>query len=171
MSVIRIALDDIFESRAQTLVNTVNCVGVMGKGIALEFKRRFPEMYLDYVQRCARGEVRLGQPYLFADLVGPWVLNFPTKGHWRAASLKADIEAGLRYLDAHCQDWGITSLAVPPLGCGNGGLEWRQLGPVLYRYLSQFTIPVELYAPCSAPPDQLLVEFLSSTNHVSMKTG
>src|SRR5229473_1319945 len=99
-------IGDLFASRAQTLVNTVNCVGVMGKGIAREFKQRFPKMYGDYVQRCARGEVRLGQPYLFVDMVGPWVLNFPTKGHWRAASRETDIEAGLRYLEARYREWG-----------------------------------------------------------------
>jgi O-acetyl-ADP-ribose deacetylase (regulator of RNase III) len=156
-----IAIDDIFESRAQTLVNTVNCVGVMGKGIAREFKRRFPEMYADYVQRCARGAVRLGQPYLFADLAGPWILNFPTKGHWRSASRETDIETGVRYLEAHYQEWGITSLAVPALGCGNGGLEWGRIGPILYRCLSQLGIPVELYAPYGTPPDQLTDELLS----------
>ena len=74
---------DLFESGAQTLVNTVNCVGVMGKGIALEFKKRFPDMFEDYVARCKQSEVSLGQPYLYKSLALPWILNFPTKDHWR----------------------------------------------------------------------------------------
>src|SRR5206468_3390836 len=104
------------ESKAQTLVNTVNTVGVMGKGVALEFKKRFPEMYADYSRRCARHEVELGRPYLFKQLVGPWILNFPTKDHWRSLSKLTDIIEGLEYLHDHYKQWGITSLAVPPLG-------------------------------------------------------
>src|SRR6266536_5356806 len=112
----RILVGDILQSKAQTLVNTVNCVGVMGKGIALEFKRRFPEMYDDYVRRCDSHEVRLGRPYLWRSLTPPFVLNFPTKNHWRSPSRLDDIVEGLRYLREHYAEWGITSLAVPPLG-------------------------------------------------------
>ena len=78
---------NLFESKAQTWVNTVNCVGVMGKGVALGFKERFPEMFADYQRRCERGEVRLGRPYLFKQLVGPWIVNFPTKQHWRRSQI------------------------------------------------------------------------------------
>jgi O-acetyl-ADP-ribose deacetylase (regulator of RNase III)/uncharacterized protein YwgA len=142
---------DLFQSDAQTLVNTVNCVGVMGKGVALEFKRRFPEMYEDYLLRCKMRSVRLGQPYLFRRLSPPWIINFPTKDHWRAVSKLSDIIAGLEYLDRHYAEWGITSLAVPPLGCGQGGLEWRVVGPVLARHLQRLDIPVILYAPLGTP--------------------
>src|SRR5579862_3261164 len=114
---------DILESGAQTLVNTVNCVGIMGKGIALAFKKRFPQMYADYVERCASGRVKLGEPYIYKDLVDKWVINFPTKDHWRSVSRLADIVAGLKYLTAHYKEWGVTSIAVPPLGCGNGQLD------------------------------------------------
>src|SRR5262245_52928371 len=113
----QILVGDLFQSGAQTLVNTVNCVGVMGKGVALEFKRRFPDMYEDYVARCAARQVRLGEPYLFHRPAPPWILNFPTKDHWRAVSRLADIVAGLESLEEHYREWGITSLAVPPLGC------------------------------------------------------
>jgi O-acetyl-ADP-ribose deacetylase (regulator of RNase III) len=82
---------DLFRSEAQTWVNTVNTVGIMGKGVALEFKKRFPDMYDDYVERCRRGEVRLGKPYLFKRSTTPWVLNFPTKDHWRSVSWRASI--------------------------------------------------------------------------------
>jgi O-acetyl-ADP-ribose deacetylase (regulator of RNase III) len=151
---------DLFQSRAQTLVNTVNCVGIMGKGIALEFKARFPEMFRDYVRRCQRHEVRLGEPYLWTPIIPPWVLNFPTKDHWRAQTRVEDVEAGLRFLKSYYKEWGIRSLAVPPLGTGNGGLEWRIVGPTLYRHLSELDIPVELFAPYGTPPEELEPAFL-----------
>jgi len=157
---IRVVQGDLFESEAQTLVNTVNTVGVMGKGIALGFKKRFPQMYVDYAARCERGEVKLGTPYIWKALTPPWIINFPTKGHWRAQSRLADIERGLAYLRAHIKDWGVESLAVPPLGCGEGGLEWRIAGPVLYEHLRDFGIPVVVYAPFQAPHEQLEPEFL-----------
>jgi uncharacterized protein YwgA/O-acetyl-ADP-ribose deacetylase (regulator of RNase III) len=159
---IRVLLGDLFESGAQTWVNTVNCVGVMGKGVALGFKQRFPEMFADYERRCERGEVRLGRPYLFKQLVEPWILNFPTKQHWRQVTNIHDIIAGLQYLRCRYREWGITSLAVPPLGCGNGQLEWRVVGPTLYRYLKQLEIPVELYAPHGTPHAELQPSFLGT---------
>jgi uncharacterized protein YwgA/O-acetyl-ADP-ribose deacetylase (regulator of RNase III) len=158
---IRIREGDLFQSSAQTLVNTVNCVGVMGKGIALEFRSRFPVMYREYVQRCEHGEVKLGQPYLYRDLTLPWVINFPTKDHWRSVSRLDDIVDGLRHLKDHVAEWGVESIAVPPLGCGNGGLEWSVVGPTLYRHLSQLSVPVELYAPHGTPPAQLTPAYLT----------
>ena len=152
---------DLFESKAQTLVNTVNTVGVMGKGVALGFKQRFPEMYDDYVQRCAAGEVRLGQPYLFRQAIPPWIINFPTKEHWRGAARLDAIIEGLNYLKVHYEEWQISSVAVPPLGCGEGGLDWKVVGPTLYRHLNEFQIPVELYAPWGTPDEQLGKAFLS----------
>jgi len=158
--VVKVFFGDILNSKAQTLVNTVNCVGIMGKGIALEFKEQFPDMFNDYVERCNRNEVRLGKPYLFKKLTPPWILNFPTKGHWRSVSRIEDIVKGLKYLLQHYKEWGITSLAVPPLGCGQGQLEWKIVGSTLYRYLSQLGIPVELYAPHDTPHEELQPEFL-----------
>ena len=148
---IRVLIGDIFESKAETLVNTVNTVGVMGKGIALGFRKRFPEMYEDYVRRCEQREVRLGRPYLYRRSTPPHVINFPTKDHWRSVSKLYDIIKGLRYLQAHLPEWGVTSVAVPPLGCGEGRLEWRVVGPTLYRHLGDLSIPVELYAPFGTP--------------------
>jgi uncharacterized protein YwgA/O-acetyl-ADP-ribose deacetylase (regulator of RNase III) len=159
---IRVLSGNLFESKAQTWVNTVNCVGVMGKGVALGFKQRFPEMFTDYQRRCERGEVRLGRPYLFKHLVGPWIVNFPTKQDWRQVTNLQDIISGLEYLRAHYKDWGIKSLAVPPLGCGNGQLEWRVVGPTLYRHLSGLDIPVELYAPHGTPHSELQPSFLGA---------
>jgi uncharacterized protein YwgA/O-acetyl-ADP-ribose deacetylase (regulator of RNase III) len=159
---VKTLIGDMFKSSAQTWVNTVNCVGVMGKGVALEFKKRFPDMYSDYLQACAAGEVRLGKPYLYRRTVTPWILNFPTKDDWRAVSKLSDIIAGLIYLEEHYRIWGITSLAVPPLGCGQGQLDWRVVGPTLYRHLNRLEIPVELYAPFGTPDEELDVQFLAS---------
>lgn len=160
---IQVLVGDLFESGAQTLVNTVNLVGVMGKGVALGFKKRFPEMYRDYLARCQKRQVQLGRPYLFKSLVPPWIINFPTKDHWRSVARLEDIVRGLEYLQAHYREWGVTSLAVPPLGCGEGQLEWRVVGPTLYRYLSRLEIPVELYAPYGTPQAEMQSSFLAQS--------
>lgn len=168
---VRIRTGDLLESDAQTLVNTVNCVGIMGKGIALDFKKRFPEMFEDYVGRCKRGEVRLGEPYVYRYLTPPWVLNFPTKDHWRSHASLDDIVRGLQFLIAHYREWDITSLAVPPLGCGNGQLEWAIVGPTLYRYLGQLAVPVDLYAPYGTPLEELQLSFLEQPMGTSSRNG
>ncbi len=160
---ILVRIGDIFESKAQTLVNTVNCVGIMGKGIALEFRKRFPDMYNDYVQRCKARQVKLGQPYIYKRLAPPWILNFPTKDHWRSVSRLEDIVAGLHYLQDHYREWGIMSLGVPPLGCGQGQLEWRVVGPTLYRHLKGLDIAVELFAPFGTPHEELRPTFLDDS--------
>ena len=154
---------DLFRSDAQTLVNTVNTVGVMGKGIALEFKKRFPEMYVDYVQRCQANQVRAGEPYLYRRLTPPWIINFPTKEHWRSVARLSDIVLGLEYLEAHCNEWEVTSLAVPALGCGLGQLEWRVVGPTLYRHLSTLEIPVELFAPSDETDEEVTAGVLGGS--------
>jgi O-acetyl-ADP-ribose deacetylase (regulator of RNase III) len=143
------ASGDLFTSRAQTLVNTVNCIGVMGKGIALEFKKRYPAMFEDYVARCRLKQVRLGEPYLFRDLGGTMILNFPTKDHWRSPSRLKDIDDGLEYFVKHAADWGVTSVAFPPLGCGNGGLAWADVEPLIHRRLCGLSMAIEIYAPSS----------------------
>jgi O-acetyl-ADP-ribose deacetylase (regulator of RNase III)/uncharacterized protein YwgA len=171
MTEIKIITGDMFDSGAQTLVNTVNTEGVMGKGVALQFKNRFPDMFEDYVARCARGEVSLGRPYIYRERLYPWIVNFPTKKHWRSISRLEDIETGLGYLGAHYREWGVTSLAVPPLGCGEGGLEWRVVGRILYERLSQFDIPVMLYAPFGTPREQLEPDFLVSGVESSFDRG
>ncbi|MBI5023840.1 MAG: macro domain-containing protein [Candidatus Omnitrophica bacterium] len=156
-----VLIGNIFESGAQTIVNTVNCVGVMGKGIAAEFKERYPEMFKDYVARCERREVNPGVPYFFKEsMFSPQIVNFPTKSDWRAASRIQDIEKGLRILTEKYKEWGIESIALPPLGCGNGQLLWDAVGPLIYKYLSQWDIPVKMYAPYGAPREQLTIDFL-----------
>jgi O-acetyl-ADP-ribose deacetylase (regulator of RNase III)/uncharacterized protein YwgA len=159
---IKALIGDMFASRMQTIVNTVNCVGIMGKGIAQIFKKEYPAMFEDYAERCARGEVRLGEPYHYKDLTGVSIVNFPTKGHWRAATRLDDVEAGLNYFVKHFRAWGITSVAFPPLGCGNGGLEWATVGPLMYSKLKGLGIPVEIYAPYGTPTNQLKEDFLGA---------
>lgn len=168
---VRVQIGNLFDSQAQTWVNTVNCVGVMGKGIALEFKKRFPEMFDDYAARCRRHEVRLGHPYLYKCLVPPWILNFPTKDHWRSVAKLESITRGLEHLLQHYRQWGITSLAVPPLGCGEGQLEWRIVGRILYRYLERMDIPVEVYAPYGTPQGELEPEFYKGARTGSATAG
>ena len=90
----------------------MNCVGVMGAGIALEFKRRYPEYYEDYRERCKQGKVKLGFPYLYKRLGPPWILSFPTKDHWRSMTRLDDIVRGLEWIQKHYKEWGIESLAV-----------------------------------------------------------
>jgi O-acetyl-ADP-ribose deacetylase (regulator of RNase III)/uncharacterized protein YwgA len=137
---------DLLKSSAHALVNTVNCVGIMGKGVALSFKRKYPEMFADYVKRCDRDEVKLGHPYVY-NAGEHLIVNFPTKGHWRAVSKLADIESGLVALRDLVAEWDIRSIAVPPLGCGNGQLDWSVVGPTLERHLGELDILVELYVP------------------------
>ena len=163
----KIVIGDILQSKAQTLINTVNCVGVMGKGIALEFKNQFPEMHDDYLDRCKRGEVKLGLPYLYRTLFPPQIINFPTKDHWKSMSKVSDIEHGLKYLLNHYKEWGVQSLAIPPLGCGNGQLEWRAVGPLIYRNTTQMDVPVEMYAPYGTSPKELTREFLEKGGEAS----
>ncbi|MBD3375030.1 hypothetical protein GF406_08355 [candidate division KSB1 bacterium] len=158
----QIKIGDILASSAQTLINTVNCVGVMGKGIAAEFKTQFPDMFKDYKERCENGLVKPGIPYLYKRLLPPWIINFPTKDHWRSVSKMHDIKKGLSIIVEKYKEWGIQSLAVPPLGCGNGQLLWENVGPLIYQYLDTIDIPVELYAPYGTPKEMLTKEFLTN---------
>lgn len=168
---INVKIGNIFDSDAQTLVNTVNCVGVMGKGIAAEFKKQYPDMFHAYKKLCDSGLVKLGEPYLYRDLFGKSVVNFPTKKHWRSPSRLKDIESGLDYFVEHYEDWKIESVAFPPLGCGNGGLEWTEVGPLMYKKLSSLKIPIELYAPYGTVKTQLTEQFLSNNMNVEDKVG
>ena len=111
---IKALIGDMFKSEMQTLVNTVNCVGVMGKGIALLFKREYPAMFEEYQALCEAKKVQLGEPYHYKYTIGSSVVNFPTKGHWRAATRIADVENGLDHFVENYESWGVTSVAFPP---------------------------------------------------------
>ena len=130
---IELTAGNLLHAPVQALVNAVNTHGVMGKGIALQFKRAFPEMNDAYEAACKSGDVRLGRMHV-VDLGGlaggpRWIINFPTKRHWRQRSRMEDIDSGLIDLAATIHKEGILSIAIPPLGCGNGGLDWRQVRP------------------------------------------
>lgn len=168
---IKVLIGNMFESSAQTLVNTVNCVGIMGKGVAQEFKKRYPELFKDYVKRCIAKTVKPGEPYLYVDLFGTSILNFPTKAHWRSASKVEDIIHGLDIFVEKYKGWGITSIAFPPLGCGNGGLEWSIIGPIMYQKMAKLDLDVEIYAPFGTPRNQLTVDFLSQTAPLETKSA
>lgn len=134
----------IFESPAQTLVNTVNCVGVMGKGLAQAFREREPDMYAAYKRICDQKSLTPGKLWLWRGR-GSWVLNFPTKVHWRNPSKLEWIEQGLeKFVSAYAAQ-GITEISFPLLGCGNGGLDWDDVRPVMEHYLSQVSIPVYIH--------------------------
>ena len=134
---------DLFTSPARTLVNTVNTVGVMGKGIAKDFKTIYPEMFARYQELCEKGQFDIGQLWLYRT-PNKWVLNFPTKKHWRSPSHPDYIEAGLKKFVDTYYIHGITSVSFPQLGCGNGELDWEsQVRPLMEKYLDP--LPFEIY--------------------------
>ena len=118
---------DLLAEQAEALVNTVNCVGVMGRGVALQFKNAFPENFKAYERECLQRKVQPGRMFVFElkQTTGPrYIINFPTKRHWRGKSRMADIDAGLQALTEEIRSRGIRSVALPPLGSGLGGLDW-----------------------------------------------
>jgi O-acetyl-ADP-ribose deacetylase (regulator of RNase III) len=146
---------NLLEADVDALVNTVNTAGIMGKGIALQFRRAYPEMFKTYSRAAKRGEVTLGSMHVWATdlMTGPrFIINFPTKGHWRSSSKIGDIDRGLDDLVRVIQDHGIRSIAIPPLGCGNGGLAWSEVEPLIRRKLEAVPdVDVLLYPPEGAP--------------------
>jgi O-acetyl-ADP-ribose deacetylase (regulator of RNase III) len=132
----------LLESSAQTLVNTVNCVGVMGKGLAEAFKQREPQMFAAYKRICDQRMLEPGKLWLWRGSPN-WVLNFPTKVHWRNPSKIEWIEYGLEKFVAAYESQGITEVSFPKLGCGNGNLGWDDVRPVMEHYLSR--IPIKVY--------------------------
>ncbi len=151
---IRYTQGNLLEAPAEALINTVNTVGVMGKGIALMFREAFPANTRAYEAACQAGEVRVGQMLVTQDrdLVGQhWIINFPTKKHWRHPSKLEWIRDGLKDLARVLRDKGIRSVAVPPLGCGNGGLEWSQVRREIEAALSELDdVEVIIYEPTKA---------------------
>lgn len=154
---------NIFNTNAQTIVNTVNCVGVMGKGIALVFKLRYPQMFDIYHQYCAEHLIEIGKLWLYkGEDNAPWVLNFPTKTHWKLPSEYVYIEEGLRKFLATYKEKGITSIAFPLLGASNGGLNQDIVLDIMYKYLKECDIPVEIYQYDPNVPDDLFDTFKSN---------
>ncbi|WP_432194479.1 type II toxin-antitoxin system antitoxin DNA ADP-ribosyl glycohydrolase DarG [Streptomyces sp. bgisy027] len=152
---IRESEGNLLDANTEAIVNTVNTVGVMGKGIALQFKQAFPENYKAYKAACDAGDVRIGEMFVFdAHTLGPrrYIINFPTKQHWRAKSKLPDIKSGLEALVDVVQKLHIGSIAIPALGCGNGGLEWSEVRPLIYEAFDRIPdLRVTLFPPTGAP--------------------
>lgn len=153
---------NLLTDEVEALVNTVNCVGVMGKGIALQFKQAYPEMFTEYQKACRKDEVRPGKMHVVEtkSLFNPkFIINFPTKRHWKNRSRMKDIESGLVDLINVVKRLEIKSIAVPPLGCGNGGLKWSDVRPKIELAFEQIpNVEVHLYEPAGSPkPDKIKI--------------
>ncbi len=152
---IKITRGNILLADAEALVNTVNCVGFMGKGIALQFKKAYPANFTHYQRSCKAGEVKLGEMFIVntGTLVNPkYIVNFPTKGHWREKSRIYDIKQGLSSLRQEIISRKIQSIAIPPLGCGLGGLDWSAVKELIIQALQDLdTVTVLLFEPIGAP--------------------
>ncbi len=152
---------DILREDAEALVNTVNCVGVMGRGIALQFKKAFPKNFKVYAAACKNEEVQPGRMFVFetGQLTNPrYIINFPTKRHWRGKSRMEDIDAGLVDLVATIRQHDIRSIAIPPLGSGLGGLEWTEVKARIEEHLASLVdVKVLVYEPKGAPATDRMV--------------
>ncbi len=163
MSEIRIIKGNIFNSNMKTIVNTVNCVGFMGAGIALDYKRRYPDMHEEYKINCKNNDINIGELSIYKKSK-PWILNFPTKIHYKDPSKISYIEKGLnKFIDIY-EDEEIDSIAFPQLGSSLGGLDWDDVLKVMLRYLQRLNnIDIEIYEYDPAASDNLfdsLFEFL-----------
>jgi len=150
-----LARGNLLRSEADVLVNTVNCVGFMGKGIALQFKKAFPENFKAYEAECRKGKIVPGKVFLFSTgkFVPPlYIVNFPTKNHWRENSKLEYISSGLEDLVKTLKELDVSSVAVPPLGCGLGGLKWGMVRPLIERAFSALPdLDVYLFQPSGTP--------------------
>jgi O-acetyl-ADP-ribose deacetylase (regulator of RNase III) len=169
---IRETTGNLLRAEVDALVNTVNTEGVMGKGIALQFKKVYPAMYDAYRKAAKAGEIRLGHVHVWptGQMTGPkWVINFPTKGHWKSRSKLKDIESGLADLVEVVRDLGVESIAVPPLGCGNGGLDWRDVEPRMVAAFAQVPdVDVLIFTPEGAPA---AADMVTATPRPAMTPG
>lgn len=140
---------NLFEDGAEAFVNAVNTVGIMGAGIALQFKQRYPDMYKQYKLDCAEGKVQLGKMHVFVrtEDYPRYIINFPTLHHWQDQSKLTDIEAGLHDLVQVVKEHKITSIAIPPLGCGIGGLNWDDVKQLVENAFKDEDVHVHLYEP------------------------
>jgi len=143
---IRYLKGNIFQAQAQTIVNTVNLRGAMGKGLALEFKNRFPGLFEAYTNDLLDKRLAIGAPTIWKGKER-WVVNFPTKDDWRNPSEYSYIEKGLAGLRAKLDEWGVLSLAIPPLGCGLGSLDWKKVRPMIEASLGDVEMSIEVFEP------------------------
>lgn len=140
---------NLFEDEAEAFVNAVNLVGVMGAGIALQFKKRYPEMFKDYKKQCKAGKLALGTMHVYKrkEENPKYIINFPTLYHWKDKSKLKDIKQGLEDLLTVVKKKKIKSIAIPALGCGVGGLEWREVKQVIENTFKDSKVQVHLYEP------------------------
>jgi O-acetyl-ADP-ribose deacetylase (regulator of RNase III) len=147
---------NLFDADVEAIVNAVNCVGVMGKGIALEFKKRFPGNFIAYKAACDAGQIQLSRVFTYDNGTSAkprYIVNFPTKHHWRNASRLEDIRSGLDSLTAEINRLGIHSIAIPALGCGLGGLDWQVVREELEnRLLACKTSKIMVFEPKESSP-------------------
>ena len=143
---IKISHGDILKDPSQALVNPVNCVGVMGKGLALQFKKAFPENFEQYAIACSQRRVTPGRMNVYR-FDGRFIINFPTKVHWLDPSRIGHIERGLVTLVSYIKQYQIKSIAIPPLGAGLGGLDWNEVKPLIIEILEPVDVEVTLYEP------------------------
>lgn len=154
----KIIIGNIFRTEMQTIVNTVNCFGIMGAGLALECKFRYPEMFIRYKDMCDKKLLDIGKLYLYKTHQ-KWILNFPTKNHWKYETKPEYLEKGLKRFVETYKEKGIKSIAFPLLGAHNGGLTKEQSISILEKYLSHLDILVEIYQFDSNAPDDLFENF------------
>lgn len=147
MAILHLPDGDIWQSKAGVLVCPVNTVGVMGKGLARDMAERLPSLRERYIAKCRANELGVGKPVLIRLDADHAILCFPTKLHWRFPSQLKWIDAGLQALVSHYREWGIESIAFPMIGCGNGGLDWRDVRRLLHKYLADTAMDVEVYGP------------------------
>ncbi|MCX6770984.1 MAG: macro domain-containing protein [Candidatus Micrarchaeota archaeon] len=160
---------NLFDSECQVIVNTINCSGVMGKGIALEFRYRYPDMFIDYQERCKNHKIHVGNVYLWTKSK-PMILNFPTKLHWKDPSKLEYIESGLEDFAHKYKALGITSIAFPQLGTMSGGLDWSAVRSVLYNKLNPLDgIFIEIYQFDNTGSDRLFENFKMQTSNFKVK--
>lgn len=161
IAMLQFTTGDILTAEAEALVNTVNCVGVMGRGIALQFRKAFPDNFPDYERACGEGALRPGVMLVHdrGTFTNPrYIINFPTKRHWKGKSRIEDIELGLTALVAEVRRRGIRSIAIPPLGCGLGGLDWSAVRPLVVSAFAPVTeVNVLVYEPAGAPEADVMV--------------
>lgn len=138
---------DMFEVEADVRVNTVNCVGVMGAGVALVFKQRYPSMFTEYQDLCRRRALRPGKLHVWSSLIGETVVNFPTKDHWREPSEYEYIASGLLALRDYLRPMGSVKVALPALGCGHGGLEWSKVSQMILLALADLPAHIYVFTP------------------------
>ncbi|GAF70722.1 unnamed protein product [marine sediment metagenome] len=163
---------NIVKADTEALVNTVNCVGIMGRGIALQFKKAYPENFEAYRKVCKDKKLHPGMVYTYQLLIlgrTQYIINFPTKRHWKGKSKLEDIQQGLEALAQEIKRLGIRSISIPPLGCGLGGLNWETVRPIMESALVSLTdVEVDIYEPLGAPKAE---EMVTRTKKPRMTVG